>query len=586
MRRFLPYFRYLKPVRGAILGAIVAGLVYGAANGAGLPLMIKFIFPKIFGESALQLDTLQLILVALWLPAVFMVRGAAGFTNSYLMQWAGLRVLERIRLDYFRKLQVLPLAFIHRNTSGDLISRGLNDANQLQTTLTSISNDGIKQPATLIGAFSVLIWLALNESGVVLVLVCLAIVPLSVFPIRFVGKKLIKRAHRVQHQLGSVSERFVENLSASREVRAFGLEDREVDRLAKESHQLVKFQMKAVKYDQFLNPAIEIISAIGISITLVYAYRAHISLPSFIAVITALYTCYEPIKKLGALNSIIKRGTTSLERLEFVLNAPLEIADPVNPAKVGRLDGGIVFKEVSFGYKTGEPVLQTVDVSIPPGTVCALVGPSGAGKSTFANLVPRFYEASAGSVKIDGIDVRDMKLTDLRRNQALVSQDTVLFNDTIYNNLLLGRTDATRAEVEMAARNAFAHDFITAFPEGYETIVGERGARLSGGQKQRIAIARAFLRDAPILILDEATSALDSESEEKVQQALQKLMPGKTVLIIAHRFSTIRHAHQILVFEGGRIKASGTHEDLYTTDPLYKQLFDHQNQGRSSALVA
>ncbi len=582
MRRFLPYFKYLRPVRGAVVGAILAGLIYGAANGAGLPLMIKWVFPKIFSETAQTLTTLQLVLVALWLPAVFAVRGAAGFLNSYLIQWAGLRVLEAIRLDFFRKLQSLPLAFIHRHSSGDLISRGLNDASQLQVTLTNISNDGLKQPATLIGAFSVLVWLAFNESGVVLVLVTLAIVPLSVFPIRFVGKRLIKRAHRVQHQLGSVSDRFVENLSAAREVRAFGLESKEVERLSAETRQLVKFQMKTVKYDQSLSPSIELISAIGISVTLIYAYRSQISLTAFISVITALYTCYEPIKKLGALNSTIKRGTTSLERIEVVLNAPPEIADPANPVPVDRLAGSIAFNDVSFAYQPGQPVLHDVSITIPAGTVCALVGPSGAGKSTFANLVPRFYEVAAGSVAIDGIDVRSMKLADLRRNQALVSQDTVLFNDTIYNNLLLGRPDATRAEVEQAARDAFAHDFITAFPEGYETIVGERGARLSGGQKQRIALARAFLRNAPLLILDEATSALDSESEEKIQRALKKLIVGKTVLTIAHRFSTIRDATLILVFHQGRIVASGSHAELYAGNDLYRSLYDQQ-AAKSSA---
>jgi subfamily B ATP-binding cassette protein MsbA len=334
--------------------------------------------------------------------------------------------------------------------------------------------------------------------------------------------------------------------------------------------------MKVVKYAQALAPAIEIISSIGMSITFVYAYRIRIPLESFLAIIAALVVSYDPIKKLGALSNEIRRGEVSLERLEEVLNEPLGISDPENPVPVNRLNGDVAFRDVTFSYKTGEPVLRDVSIRIPTGTVCALVGPSGAGKSTFASLVPRFHDVDSGRVSIDDIDVRDMRLADLRRNIAIVSQDPVLFNDTIYNNLLYGRLDATREEVERAARDAFAHDFILSLPNGYETLAGERGSSLSGGQKQRIALARAFLRQAPLLILDEATSALDSESEAYVQKALKKLMSGKTVLIIAHRFSTIRDASMILVFQESRIVAHGSHHALYESNPLYKALYDRQ----------
>jgi subfamily B ATP-binding cassette protein MsbA len=334
--------------------------------------------------------------------------------------------------------------------------------------------------------------------------------------------------------------------------------------------------MKVAKYAQSLTPAIEVISSIGISITFIYAYQVHIPLESFLAIIFALYICYDPIKKLGALNNELKRGEVSLERLEEVLNEPLTIEDPPNPKPVDRLKGDVVFNDVTFAYVPGQPALRDVSIRIPRGTVCALVGPSGAGKSTFANLVPRFYDVNFGSVTIDGIDIREMRLADLRRNIAIVSQEPVLFNDTIYNNLLFGRLDATREEVEQAARNAFAHDFIMSLPEGYQTLAGERGNKLSGGQKQRIALARAFLRHAPILILDEATSALDSESEAFIQMALRNLMVDKTVLIIAHRFSTIRDASMILVFNDSKIAAHGSHSALYESNPLYKTLYDRQ----------
>jgi ATP-binding cassette, subfamily B, bacterial MsbA len=577
MRRFIPYYRYLKPVKWQFVAAIICGLLYGAANGAGLPYMAKVVFPRIFGETATPLTSWDLFLTALWLPAVFTFRGVMGYLNTYLIQYCGVHMLESLRKDFFKRLQVLPLAFLQKQTNGDLISRGISDTNQLQSSLSNLSNDIIKQPATLIGTLGILIAMAFKEKGVALVLVCLATLPLCILPIRHFGKKLARRAKELQAQIGSVTNIFSENLGATREVRAFGLEERELERFGVTTRALIRLQLKATKYAKAVAPSIEIISAIGISITFVYAYKVHIPLETFLVIMMALYQSYEPIKKLSALNNDTKRGAAALDRIEAIMNAPLTIADPEKPVAVKRLEGNLNFENVTFTYKDDIPALKDVTVRIPAGTTCALVGPSGAGKTTFANLVPRFYDAVLGRVTIDGIDVRDMRLVDLRRNIALVSQDPVLFNDTIYNNLLLGRQDATRAEVEQAAREAFAHDFIMALPNGYDTMVGERGASVSGGQRQRLAVARAFLRNAPVLILDEATSALDSESEAAIQAALRKLVVGKTVLIIAHRFSTIRDASMILVFDRGEIVATGSHTELYAANPLYKVLYDRQS---------
>ena len=574
--RFRPYFSYLRPQRRLLFWAILCGVIAGAASGAGLPYMVKKVFPVMFAKGAAPMTTLELALVALWIPAVFVARGVAGYLNTYYIQLVGTRVLEALRLDFFRKLQVLPLSFFQRNSTGDLLSRGLADANQLQNTLTTVANELVKSPASLIGSICYIAWVAYHEQGVALVLVTLAVVPLTVLPIRYIGKKLIKRAGQIQAELGSVTDIFSENLSATREVRAFGLEQRETSRFGRASQTLIRAQMKFMKYEKALTPLIEIISATGISFTLLYAYHVHLDKDTFLALITAIYASYEPIKKLGSLNNEMKRGFGALVRLEEVLQAPVTITDPAVPVAVGRLRGDLAFSAVTFTYGGEVAALRDVSVNLPAGTVCALVGPSGAGKSTFANLVPRFYDATAGSVAIDGIDIRSMRLADLRGNIALVSQDPVLFNDTILQNLLIARPDATRAEVEAAARDAHAHEFITTFPQGYETVVGERGGRLSGGQKQRLAIARAFLRNAPLLILDEATSALDSESEAAVQDALRKLVVGKTVLIIAHRFSTIRDATHILVFEGGRIVAQGDHATLYAGNALYRSLYDRQ----------
>jgi ATP-binding cassette, subfamily B, bacterial MsbA len=520
----------------------------------------------------------QIFLLTMLVPALFLVRGLAGYASSYLFQVIGTRVLEAIRLDYFRQLQFLPLSFLQRYPSGELSSRSLVDAQQVQAAMTLTASEGIKHPLTLVGALVYVVWAAQKAEGLTLAVVTLLLVPLCIFPVRYVARKVLFRAAQAQAQLGSLSSQLTENLSASREIRAFGLEQNFIDRFAATARQLLTAQLKIAKYALGLSPAIEIISAFGIALTLTYAYRAGLKFEVLMGVLVALYQCYEPIKKLGNLNSEIKRGTAALERLEPILNAPLTIADPATPAPVTRLRGEIAFSGVTFAYGDS-PALQDITVTIPAGTVCALVGPSGAGKSTFANLVPRFYEVGAGAVTIDGLDVRQMKLTDLRRHIALVSQEPVLFNDTIYENLRLGRPGATRDEIMAAAVDAHADDFIRQLPLGYETIVGERGALLSGGQKQRLAIARAFLRHAPILILDEATSALDSDSEAAVQDALRKLVQGKTVLIIAHRFSTIRDASQILVFDRGRIAASGNHASLYAGNALYKSLYDRQNAG-------
>jgi subfamily B ATP-binding cassette protein MsbA len=575
-RRFQPYFSYLRPQRGLLLLAVLCGIVAGVASGAGLPYMVKKVFPVIFAKDAAPLSAWALALVTLWIPAVFVVRGVATYLNTYFIQLVGTRVLEAIRLDFFRQLQILPLSFFQKNSTGDLLSRGLADANQLQVTLTTVANEIIKSPASLVGSIGFVAYTAYTEQGVALVLVTLAVVPLSVLPIRYVGKKLIKRAGQIQAELGGVTNIFSENLGATKEVRAFSLEARETARFARASQTLIRAQMKFMKYEKALTPLIEIISAVGIAFTLLYAYKVHLAQDTFITLITALYASYEPIKKLGSLNNEMKRGLGALDRLEAVLHAPVAIVDAADAHPLPRAQGRLTFEQVGFAYQNAEPVLRDVTLDLPAGTVCALVGPSGAGKSTFANLVPRFFDPVAGRVLLDGHDLRSIRLADLRRNIAVVSQDPVLFNDTILNNLLIARPEATVAEVEAAARAAFAHDFVRGFPDGYNTLVGERGARLSGGQKQRLALARAFLRNAPVLILDEATSALDSESEAAIQQALKQLVVGKTVLIIAHRFSTIRDATKILVFDRGAIVAAGSHAELHAGNDLYRSLYNRQ----------
>jgi ABC-type multidrug transport system, ATPase and permease components len=576
MRRFRPYFRYLRPLRLHLIAALLCLCVFSAASGFGLPFIIPKVFGPIFEADERNLPLAEVIALALLVPALFAIRGLSGYASSYLFQLIGTRTLEALRLDYFRKLQVIPLADLQRHPAGDITSRVISDAQQVQTVVTALANEGIKHPLTLVGALVYVAWTAFHSQGVSLAIVCLGVIPLCVFPVRYVGRKILRRAQQAQAQIGSLSSQVTENLAAAREVRAFSLEQRATDRFRATTHALLTAQLKIVKYAQALNPTIEVISALGIALTLVFAYRSGVTLADLMGVLTALYLCYEPIKKLGYLNSDLKRGAAALDRLEPILLAPVALADPAQPVTISRIRGDIAFENVTFAYAGGEPVLRDASVAIPAGTVCALVGPSGAGKTTFANLVPRFFDVGSGRVTLDGHDVRAFRLADLRRNIAIVSQDPVLFNDTVYNNLLLGRENATRDQVVAAAIDAHADDFIRSLPQGYDTVVGERGGLLSGGQKQRLALARAFLRNAPILILDEATSALDSQSEQLIQEALKKLMVGKTVLIIAHRFSTIRDASMILVFNRGELIATGTHAEVYARSPLYKNLFDSQ----------
>jgi subfamily B ATP-binding cassette protein MsbA len=622
MRRFLPYLKYLRGHRLALVAALLCGAISGIVYGYGLPAVMHKVFPKIFvnasgktdevplpglnagralapasptsvatptpEEQAAELASIkahrtlprrEIIFYALLVPMIFLVRAISGFLNNYLMSHCGIGVLEALRTELYRKLQHLPLSYFGRNRTGDLLSRLTVDTQVVQQVITSSASDLVIQPFTLASAVGFLIYTALQNHGVGLFLATLAAVPACVFPVRFIGKKLLRRAEENQRLLGDISDLASQNMAAAREVRAFGLEEREIGAFQRTTRQLFRVQLKVVKYSQALSPSIEFIASLGVALSLYYAYYAGITLDVFISILGALFVCYEPMKKLGNLHSQFTRGAASLNRIEEILQTPVTITDPAEPKTISRLSGDLRFDRVTFAYQPGQPVLRDISVNIPAGTVCALVGPSGSGKSTFANLVPRFYEAGAGSVAVDRHDLRALRLADLRRNIAIVSQEPVLFNDTIFNNLQLGRPDATRAEVEQAARDAFAHDFIQGLPQGYETMVGERGALLSGGQKQRIALARAFLRNAPILILDEATSALDSDSEAAIQAALKKLMVGKTVLIIAHRFSTIRDASLILVFDQGRIVASGTHAQLYAGNPLYRSLYDRQQGG-------
>ncbi len=597
---FRPYRHLMRPVRGHIIGALLCGVVYAAATGFGLPFMIKKVLPVLFADGVHPDLTLakfpewthfapwtipaaQVMTVAvLLLPVVFIIRGFSQFGKDYLLNYAGLRVLESLRLTVFERIQALHLDFFRKISSGDLSSRMNNDTAQVRTALVDVLGDLLVQPLTLAAAIGYVIVDASGTPGMGGFLLALLVVPLSVLPIRLIGKKLHKRSRESLDQAGDMNSILIESLQAPREIRAYGLQQREIGRYQEQTGRSLYLQMKQVKYGKLLSPVIEMIAACGITFAVYEAAQVKISLAAVTALVTALYMSYDPVKKLGAVSNRLKQSKAALERLEEVLNAPIEVADPATPEPMPPARGEIAFDGVHFAYpESNDKVFAGICLRIAPGEVVALVGPSGSGKSTFANLVPRFYDATSGRVLVDGADVRTVAQAGLRSRIALVSQEPILFNDTIAANLRLGKPDATDAELRDAARKAGAVAFIGSFPDGFETRVGERGGLLSGGQRQRLAIARAFLKNAPILILDEATSALDAETEAQIQIALEALVKGKTVLIIAHRFSTIRFATRILVFDKAAhgVSADGTHAELLETSPLYRQLWDRQNLG-------
>ncbi len=561
----------------SVILAMVLGSVGGLVTGGGLTTGVERLFTLIFSDDR-NLSASQVIGVASSFPVLFLVLGFCVFASAYLLNHAGLAAIRDLRSQVFARVQRLPLAYFQTSKTGDIISRITSDTSALQQTLTFITRNVITQPATIIGALGYLAKVAYENQGVYQIYLCLIALPIVIFPIRRFSHKIEIKARQQQQELGALTNNIAQNLTAAREIRAFNLQERENTRFTSRLTDLFISQMKVVKYSFGLGPVVEVCSSIGLSIAFIIGYYKGVPAGVFTSIFLALYLTYTAVKKLGSFASEISKGVASYQRIDEILNSPVDIDDPANPIEVTQVKGDIEFKDVSFSY--GEtPALKSANARIQKGDTCALVGPSGAGKSTFANLVPRFYDVTTGGIFIDGHDLRSFRLTDLRDQIAIVSQDPVLFDDSILENIRLGRQDATDEEVKEAARQAFAHEFIsdeTNCPDGYHTIVGERGTRLSGGQKQRIAIARAFLRNAPILILDEATSALDSESEAQIQVALDKLVSGKTVLIIAHRFSTIKNANKILVFNEGQIADTGSHAELYERCPLYKALYDQQ----------
>jgi len=558
-------------VRWQFIGALIAGLIYGVASGAGIPLILKEVLPRMWVEGPDPVAYGDLIMIGVIMVGGMGIRCSSEFANMYGMAYCGQRVLEGLRTDTFAHLQKLSLSFFERRRSGDTVSRLITDTEVLRAGIVTVTNDIIKQPFTLIGAAGVIVYLSLQNSQFVFILAFLISAPACVFPIRWLAGKLKVRAKKLQAQVGDVSAYVTDSIQAPREIRAFNLQGGQIRGMRRRVRELMKWQLKVLKYERSVAPLVEFVATISVAIVIVYAGRNSVGIQQMVPLLGALYFCYEPVKKLGKITTHLKSMEASLDRLEEISKMEPEVIDPAVPVELGKVNGEVSFDEVSFAYAE-DLVLKNVTVKARQGEVIGIVGPSGAGKTSFINLLLRFYDPTEGVVSIDGHDLRTLRQEELRDAISFVPQEPLLFNASVRDNILVGRPDATDEEIYKAAGQARAHDFITTMENGYGTVIGEKGTRLSGGQRQRLALARAFLRKAPILVLDEAASALDSENEALIQQAVVELAQDRTVFIIAHRFSTLSVVDRILVFERGEVVGDGTNEELEKSCKLYLEL--------------
>ena len=562
---------FLRPHLGKMLLAFAAmGLVAGST--AANAWLMQPLLDKVFVERNEEL----LLVIPLAVIALAVIKGFSGYAQSVLMTTIGQRLVADIQQKLFARMMRADLAYFHANPTGTLIARFINDAGLLRGCATNVLAGIGKEAVT--AAF--LVALMFYQDWVLAIISFIAF-PLAFQPMRRIARRMRRVSANTQVEVGQFMTLLNQTFQGARHVKAYGMEAYEKARAGAVIESIYRLVERSQRIRAVSSPLMETLG--GIAVALVILYGGHQVFDgtrtpgAFFSFVTALLLAYQPMKTLAGLNVNLQEGLAAAQRLFTVLDVEPDIFDRPGAKNLAIAGGAIHFDAVRFSYGNELNALNAVSLDVPAGKSVALVGASGAGKSTIMNLIPRFYEVSAGAVTIDGQDIRDVTLASLRGAIGLVSQEVSLFDDTVRANIAYGKFGASDAEIETAAKSAAAHDFILALPQGYDTMVGERGALLSGGQKQRLALARAFLRNAPILILDEATSALDSQSEQFIQEALRKLVVGKTVLIIAHRFSTIRDASMILVFDRGQVVASGTHAQLYAGNALYQSLYDRQH---------
>ncbi len=605
MRLYLRILAYLRPYRALFIGAILSMVAFSAFDAFSMTLLIPFLdvlFSKpgsvggaagaLLGDKTDAIHRMLRATVGGLMPAgqpmialrnvvlimfgAVLLKNVADYVKSYLVVLIEQRVTRDLRDDLYAHVLRLDLGFFHRTRAGQIISRITNDVDQLRTLVTEKLAEALSQSIQIVFLLTALLLLSWK-----LTLVTLLTLPLMLGMWERFRKRLHVGVLKILDAIGELSSQIQETVSGIRLVKASGAEDYESGRFRALTGVHYKAVIRNERWRKVFPPATEMIGAAAILALLWFGSRlvlvdGSLSAASFMAFLGLSMRIMQPVKVIGRFPALVQPGLAAGERAFELLDAPLEVVERADALPVAGIGAGVRFEGVDFDYVAGEPCLRGIDAEVRPGQVVALVGPSGSGKSTLASLLPRFYDPTAGRVTLDGRDLRGLRVRELRALMGIVTQETILFHDTVRSNIAYGIEDATDAEVEAAARAANAHDFIMDLPHRYRTVVGERGTRLSGGQRQRIAIARALLRNPPVLILDEATSALDTESERLVQRAIDELLHDRTVLVIAHRLSTIRQADVILVLAGGRIVQRGTHDELLEEGGLYRHLYELQ----------
>lgn len=570
MKNYLRLLAYIKPYKKRLAAAVVCIIMAAGAN-----LYLPWIIKDMIDDVLMSKDMLMLNLIAAGILVVMFTRGVFYYGQSYLVSYVGQRVIIDVRSMLFRKFQKMPLSYYDRQQTGTVMSYITNDVSAMQSAIVDNLIELVTESSILIGSLAMMIYLDWKLS-----LLTLMTIPLVGFAMKIFGRKLKRSSTVIQERAAEITSLLQESISAIRVVKSFVRETYEIRRFDEQNWKNFQAAMKNVKLTSLLTPTVEFLAAIAVTFIVWFGgyevVNEVITAGELVAFLTYAVNLANPVKRLSRVYAAIQRAMAAADRVFAVMDLEEKITDVPGAKPLPPIKGQVEFKDITFSYKEGQPALQHISLKAEPGQMIALVGPSGSGKSTIANLIPRFYDVDSGTISIDGHDIRQVTADSLREQIGLVPQETMLFSTTVMENIRYGRLDATDEEVVEAARAANAEEFIKDLPEGYDTKLGERGLNLSGGQRQRLAIARAILKNPRVLILDEATSALDTESEKIVQDALDKLMVGRTSFVIAHRLSTIFNADQIFVVENGHLREHGTHEELLAAGGLYSNLYNIQ----------
>ncbi len=570
MKNYKRLLSYIRPYLHKLFFAIVF-IVLAASANLYLPWIIKDMIDEVLAEK----NMMMLNIISVSIVVVFLFRGVFYYGQAYLVSYIGQRVIIDVREVLFRKFQRMPLSYFDRHQTGETMSYLTNDVNALQNALVDSLIEMTTEGSILIGSLGMMVYLDWKLS-----ILTLVVIPVVGQAMKVFGRKIKVTGTVIQERLADITSLLQESISAIRVVKSFVREDYEIQRFCRQNELNFQAAMKNVQLKSLLTPTVEFLAAVAVTLIVWFGgyevVNGDITAGALVAFLTYAVNLANPVKRLSRVYGNIQKAMAAVDRVFAVIDLEETVSNRPGAADLPAIQGHVTVKDVSFGYKEGVPALQHVSLEVQPGQMIAFVGPSGAGKSTIANLIPRFYDVSEGSILIDGHDIRDVTVESLRQQIGIVPQETMLFSSTVRENIRYGRLDATDEEVEAAAKAANADAFIREMPDGYDTQIGERGLNLSGGQRQRISIARAILKNPRILILDEATSALDTESEKVVQAALDKLMVGRTSFVIAHRLSTVFEANQIYVIDNGQIHEHGTHEELLEKGGLYSNLYHIQ----------